>query len=319
MTAATRAAGTRTTAGSARQARVAGGRRDGSPLTPLLFLAPFLVLFITFVVLPAVYGVWVSFHDYDYLLPHQPWNDFANYVNLFLPGSRDGADFWSSMINTGIFTVVSVPFLVTIPMGLAMLLNRRFPGRTFFRAAFFAPYVLGVAVVGVLFRFILDPSFGLLNFYLDQLGIAHWIPWTTQLPWAWISLVAMTVWWTLGFNAIIYLAGLQDIPADRYEAADVDGATAWRKFVSITLPSLRPVLVFVLTLTILASANMFGQAFLVTKGAPANETRTAIMYIANVGLSQYRQGAAAAMSYILALILILISLVNFRLLRERER
>jgi multiple sugar transport system permease protein len=319
MTAATRAAGSRTTAGPARQARVAGGRRDGSPFTPLLFLAPFLILLVTFVVLPAVYGVWVSFHDYDYLLPHQPWNDFANYINLFLSGSRDGADFWSSMINTGIFTVVSVPFLVTIPMGLAMLLNRRFPGRTFFRAAFFAPYVLGVAVVGVLFRFILDPSFGLLNFYLDKLGIAHWIPWTTQLPWAWISLVAMTVWWTLGFNAIIYLAGLQDIPADWYEAADVDGATAWRKFVSITLPSLRPVLVFVLTLTILASANMFGQAFLVTKGAPANETRTAIMYIANVGLSQYRQGAAAAMSYILALILILISLVNFRLFRERER
>jgi multiple sugar transport system permease protein len=290
----------------------------GRGITPLLFLAPYLVLFIGFVAIPAVYGIWISLHDYDYLLPNQPWSGLANYTNLFTADSRDGADFWHSMLATGIFTVISVPFLVVCPLGIAILLNRKFPGRTFFRAVFFAPYVLGVAVVGVLFRFLLDPNIGMLNFYLEKLGIGNAIPWTTQLPWAWISLVAMTVWWTLGFNAIIYLAGLQDIAPELYEAAGVDGAGAWRKFVSVTLPGLRPVLLFVLTLTILASANMFGQSFLVTQGAPANDTRTAIMYIADVGLSQYRQGAAAAMSYILAAILIGISLLNFRLFRQRD-
>ncbi len=298
--------------------RKAGPASSARSYTPYLFLAPYLVLFVGFVAIPAVYGIWISLHDYDYLLPKQPWSGLSNYINLFTANSRDGADFWQSMAVTGIFTLISVPFLVAVPLGVAVLLNRKFPGRTFFRAVFFAPYVLGVAVVGVLFRFLLDPNIGMLNFYLDKVGIGRAIPWTTQLPWAWISLVAMTVWWTLGFNAIIYLAGLQDIAPELYEAADVDGASAWRKFISITLPGLRPVMLFVLTLTILASANMFGQSFLLTQGAPANETRSAIMFIANVGLSQYRQGAAAAMSYILAVILIGISLLNFRLFRQKD-
>jgi multiple sugar transport system permease protein len=217
-----------------------------------------------------------------------------------------------------IFTVFSVPLLVTIPLGIAMLLNRKFPGRTFFRAVFFTPYVLGVAVVGVLFRFLLDPTIGLLNFYLGKLGLPDQTPWTTQVPWAWVGLVGMTVWWTLGFNAIIYLAGLQEISPELYEAAEVDGATAWQKFRNVTLPGLRPVLLFVMTLTILASANMFGQSWLVTKGAPDNATRTAIFYISQVGLQQYRQGVAAAMSYVVAIILICVSLLMFRLFRQRD-
>jgi multiple sugar transport system permease protein len=292
-------------------------RRTGRA-TPYLFLAPFAVLFIGFILIPAVYGFWISLHDYDYLLPHQPWVGLRNYTDLFSAGSRDGKDFWQSIRATSVFTVLSVPFLVVCPLGIAVLLNRAFPGRTFFRAVFFTPYVLGVAVVGVLFRFLLDPNIGMVNFYLDKLGLAQDIPWTTQLPWAWISLVAMTVWWTLGFNAIIYLAGLQDISPELYEAARVDGASPAQQFRYITLPGLRPVLLFVMTLTILASANMFGQSFLITKGAPGTSTRTAIMYISQVGLAQYRQGAAAAMSYIVAVILIGISLLNFRVFRSSQ-
>jgi multiple sugar transport system permease protein len=178
--------------------------------------------------------------------------------------------------------------------------------------------VLGVAVVSVLFRYLLDPNIGVVNHYLHDLGIDRAIPWTTQLPWAWISLVSMTVWWTLGFNSIIYLAGLQDISPDLYDAADIDGATPWQKFRNVTLPGLRPVMLFVTTVTILASANMFGQSLLMTNGAPANETRTAVFFISQVGLRQYRQGAAAAMSYIFAVILVIISLINFRLFRGSQ-
>jgi multiple sugar transport system permease protein len=286
--------------------------------TPYLYLTPYAVLFAAFIVLPAVYGIWISLHNYDFLLPRKPWVGLANYKSLFEPGGRDSSEFWHSMEASGIFTVFSVPFLVVLPLLVAMLLNRRFHGRTFFRALFFAPYVLGVAVVGVLFRYLLDPNIGVVNYYLDKLGISHQIPWTTQLPWAWVSLVAMTVWWTLGFNAIIYLAGLQDISPELYEAARVDGATGWQQFRFVTLPGLRPVLLFVLTLTILASANMFGQSFLVTKGAPGTSTKTAIMYISQVGLGQYRQGAAAAMSYIVAVLLIGISILNFRFLRSQQ-
>lgn len=292
--------------------------RTSGRATPYLFLLPYGVLFIGFIAIPAVYGIWISLHDYDYLLPHQPWVGLQNYTDLFKSGSRDGADFWQSMQATLIFTVASVPFLVVVPLGVALLLNRKFPGRTFFRAIFFTPFVLGVAVVGVLFRFLLDPNIGVVNHYLHNVGVDRNIPWITQLPWAWISLVSMTVWWTLGFNAIIYLAGLQDISPELYDAADVDGASAWQKFRSVTLPGLRPVMLFVTTVTILASANMFGQALLVTNGAPANETRTAVFYISQVGLRQYRQGAAAAMSYIFAIILVIISLINFRLFRTTQ-
>jgi multiple sugar transport system permease protein len=301
-------------AGRTRRKKIRGSGRA----TPYLFLLPYAVLFIGFIAVPAVYGIYISLHDYDYLLPHQPWVGWKNYTDLFKSGSRDGADFWQSMRATLIFTLCSVPLLVVIPLAVALLLNRKFPGRTFFRAIFFTPFVLGVAVVGLLFRFLLDPNIGVLNHYLHSAGVSRNIPWLTQLPWAWISLVSMTVWWTLGFNAIIYLAGLQDISPELYEAADIDGAGAWGKFRNVTLPGLRPVMLFVTTVTILASANMFGQALLVTNGAPANGTRTAIFYISQVGLRQYRQGAAAAMSYIFAIILVLISLVNYRFFRANR-
>lgn len=303
---------------AARPARRSRKIRTSGRATPYLFLLPYAVLFLGFVGIPAVYGFWISLHDYDYLLPHQPWVGFKNYTTLFQSGSRDGADFWQSMRATLIFTVTSVPLLVVLPLGVAVLLNRKFPGRTFFRAVFFTPFVLGVAVVGVLFRYLLDPNIGVINHYLHDFGIDHNIPWTTQLPWAWISLVGMTVWWTLGFNSIIYLAGLQDISPDLYDAAAIDGAGPWQRFRSVTLPGLRPVMLFVTTVTILASANMFGQSLLMTNGAPANETRTAVFYISQVGLRQYRQGAAAAMSYIFAIVLVIVSLINFRLFRGSQ-
>jgi multiple sugar transport system permease protein len=126
------------------------------------------------------------------------------------------------------------------------------------------------------------------------------------------------VWWTCGFNAVIYLAGLQDIPAELYEAATMDGATAWDRFRHVTLPGLRPVLLFVITTTILASANMFGQSYLITQGAPGNETRTVVSYIVERGLGQNDAGRAAAMSIALTLMLIVVSMANFRIFRYRE-
>jgi len=280
-------------------------------------MAPYLVLFITFIAIPAVYGIWISLHNYDYLLPGKPWVGLGNYVDLFTPGTSTSGPFWQSMEATGKFTLYSVPLLIVIPLLVALILNRKFPGQAFFRAVYFAPYVLGVAVIGILWRYILDPNVGLLNYYLGLLGIEQ-IPWITALPWAWVSLVGVTVWWTLGFNAVIYLAGLQDIDPALYDAAKVDGANRWQRFLNVTMPGLRPVLLFVVTVTILASANMFGQAYIITQGAPGEETTTAIMYIAETGLRQFNMGVAAAMSYVLALALLLISVVNFAVFRNRE-
>jgi multiple sugar transport system permease protein len=285
---------------------------------PYLFLAPYLLLFSVFIVAPAVYGVWVSLHDWDYLLAGKPWVGLQNYVDLFTPGTITSGPFWNGMQATAIFTLFSVPLLLVLPLAVALILNQKFLGRNFFRAVYFAPYVLGVAVIGVLWQFLLDPNIGVVNYYIEKLGAPENIAWTTSLPWAWIGLVGATVWWTLGYNAVIYLAGLQDIPRELYEAAKVDGASRWGRFRNVTLPGLRPVLVFVVTITILASANMFGQSWLITEGAPGNETRSVIMLIAQEGLRSFRMGSAAAMSFVLAFFLLLISLVNFAVFRERK-
>jgi len=287
------------------------------PLTPYLLLAPYLLLLLVFVVGPAFFGVWISLHDWDFMLPAKPFVGLQNYRDLFDSTSVTFIQFWHGMQATAIFTVASVPFLILIPLGIALMLNRKFRGMVFFRAMIFAPFVLGIAVIGVLFNYLLDAQFGLINGFLALFGIPA-IGWTQTLPWAWVALVGMTVWWTLGFNCVIYLAGLQEIPRDQYEAASIDGAGAWGKFVHVTMPGLRNVMVFTITTTILASANMFGQSYLVTNGGPGDSTRTAIMVMTQEGLRNFKMGSASAMSYMLAIALAIVSIINFALLRERR-
>jgi multiple sugar transport system permease protein len=297
---------------------VSATRRGGS-LTAWLFLAPYLVLFGGFVLLPILFGLWISLHNWDFTLPGKPFVGLDNYTALLDPDSVSFEPFWNSMKATGIFTLFTVPVLIVVPLAVALVMNEKFRGRDVFRAIYFAPYVLGVAVIGVLWTFLLDANIGFVNYYLEKIpGVKENIAWTTSLPWGWIALVGVTVWWTLGYNAVIYLAGLQDIPRELYEAAKVDNAGRWSRFRHVTLPGLRPVLVFVVTVTILASANMFGQALLITQGAPGNETRTAIMFIFQEGLRDFRMGSAAAMSYVLALFLLAISLITFAVFRERK-
>ena len=293
-------------------------RAPRDDLAAWLFLLPYLALFIAFVLAPIVLGLWMSLHSWDFTLPNKPFVGLENYRDLLDPSSVSFDPFWDSMRATGIFTLFSVPFLLVIPLGVALLMNQRFRGRTAVRALFFAPYVLGVAVVGVVWRFLLDTNIGAINAMLGAVGLPDSTAWLSSLPAAWVSLVGVTVWWTLGFNAIIYLAGLQDIPAELYDAAKVDGATSWQSFRHVTLPGLRPVTVFVTMVTIIASANMFGQSYVMTDGAPGEQTRTAIFYIAENGLRNFAMGQAAAASWILTLTLILLSLLVFWALRDRS-
>jgi multiple sugar transport system permease protein len=292
-------------------------RRRNQPVA-WLFLAPYLILFGAFVLLPIGLGLWISLHAWDFTLPGKPFVGLDNYADLVDPDSLAFERFWNAMRATGIFTLFSVPLLIVVPLAVALVMNQRFRGRNVFRAVFFAPYVLGVAVVGVMWRFLLDTNIGVVNYLMGVVGLPDKVAWLSSVPAAWFALVGVTVWWTLGFNAVIFLAGLQDVPSDLYEAAEMDGANAWQKFRHVTIPGLRPVLIFVLMITIIASANMFGQSFIMTNGQPGRETRTAIFYIAETGLQQFQMGAAAAASWILTLALMLVSALVFWLFRERE-
>ncbi len=288
-----------------------------SPLTAYLFLAPYLALFVLFVLAPVLYGLWISLHEWDFLLPGKPFVGLQNYIDLFTPGTTTSGPFWQSMRATAIFTVLSVPLLVVLPLLIAVLLARKFPGRNFFRAVIFAPYVLGVAVIGILWRYLLDPNVGVLASFLDRVGIDS-PPWLTDTPWVRGALDIPTIWWTLGYNMVIFLAGLQDISRELYEAAEMDGASPVQQFRNVTLPGLRPITIFVVTITLLASANLFGQSYIITQGQPGVETRSAIMQIAEEGLGRFNMGSSAAMSTILTLSLLLVSLAMLALTRERN-
>lgn len=281
-------------------------------------MAPYLVLFTVFVLAPIAYGLWISLHDYDFTLPAKPFVGLDNYSGLFDGTSPFADPFWLSMRATWLFALLSVPLLLVVPLAVALLMNARFRGRTAFRALFFAPYVLGVAVVSVLWRYLLDTNIGLVNHYLGSIGLPDATAWLTTLPHAWTSLVFVTVWWTLGFNAVIYLAALQDISPELYEAARVDGAGGWQRFWNVTLPGLRPVLLFVTSVTLIASVNMFGQSWLMTQGGPGTETRTAIYQIADTGLTNFTSGAASAMSMLFTISLVVVNAFVFLAFRERE-
>ena len=292
-------------------------RRRFSP-APYLFILPHLIFFAVFVGWPFFFGLIISTFNYDYLRPERTqFVGLDNYLQLFQPNSVTFPLFWNALINTAIFVLISVPPLVVIPLLLAVLLNTKTPGRNLFRAVYFAPWVLSVTVVALIWWWIFQSQGGLINYYLSSLGLPS-PRWLSTLPWAWIAILVATVWWTMGFNMVILLAALQDIPESLYEAASIDGANALQSFFKITLPLLQPVMAFIITISIIASFNLFGQPFLMTRGGPPNPTggggtEPIMMRIYIEGFVRSFQGIGAAMSFTVAAIMIVISLLNFRL------
>jgi multiple sugar transport system permease protein len=290
---------------------------------PYLFILPHLLFFALYLGYPFFNGLYTSFLNYDYLRPNNTsFVGLQNYINLFSRGTVQFAEFWNALINTLEFVVISVPPLIIIPLILAILLNTKTPGRNIFRAIYFAPWVLSAAVVGLLGFWVFQSQGGLVNYYLSDLGITP-PRWLSSMPWAWGAILATTVWWISGFNMIILLAALQDIPEQLYEASSIDGATSFQAFWSITLPLLRPVMVFIITITIISSFNLFAQPFFMTNGGPAQAggggaTEPIMLRIYREGFERNRQGSAAAMSFVVAAIMMLFSFINFRVFRTRE-
>jgi multiple sugar transport system permease protein len=301
--------------GGARRASTDRRRRIGEKwYVPYLFILPHLLIFLLMIGYPFIYGLWISFLDADVFSgSNAEFVGVDNYRQLFDPGNRQFERFWQTLTNTVIFVILSVPTLILIALGLAAILNAKFQGRTFFRAVYFAPWTLSVAVVGLLWFWILQSRGGLVVdifgwFGLDSPG------WLSQQPWAWLSILIATVWWTIGFNTIILLAGMQAISADLYEAASIDGANKWQQFRNITLPSLRPILLLVITLQIIASFNLVGQPQIITNGGPPTaQTTPVLLHLYNIGFrSPFDLGLAAAMAVVVAAVMVVVSVVNFR-------
>lgn len=284
--------------------------------TPYLFIAPHFLIFAAFVLYPFFLGIWISVHDSS-SLRDGPFVGIAQYLKVFDPSSIHFPRFWNSVWNTVLFVLMSVPLLVSVGLLLATLLNQNIRGRNVFRAIYFVPWTLSVAVVGLTWWWLFNSNAGFIPLILESVvgGSPNWL---ASNPWAWFTILISTLWWTIGFNTIIFLAGMQGISADLYEAASVDGATRWQQFRYITLPSLRPILLLVVTLQILASFQLIGQPQIITGGGPPSflggETAPVLLHIYQTGFEGRRElSFAAAMAIVVAAMMIVVSVINFRL------
>lgn len=268
------------------------------------FALPYMILFVIFLIIPIVWGLWMSFTNQSLASTNSKFVGLGNYAEAFT-----SPDMWSSLWNTVFFTLISSIPLVIISFLLAYLVVTGLPGQWLWRLTFFAPYLLPVSVVTAMWGMMFANDFGLINGILANLGMEQ-IGWLSEKQVAMWSIAITTVWWTIGFNFLLYLSALQNIPDAVYEAAQVDGANAWRRLTSVTLPMMRPTTVLIVLLQILASLKVFDQIFLLTAGGPDGATRSIIQYIYDQGFSGYRVGYASAVSYIFFAMIVVVSLIQ---------
>jgi multiple sugar transport system permease protein len=301
------------------------GRGTARPASPIVqrerrddrtawgFLAPFLVLYVLFVIGPTVYAVILSFFNGSLVKPGLgTFAGLGNYAEAV-----ESSEFWSSLWHTIYFTILTTPPLVILAFVFALLADRTVRGRWFFRFAFFVPYVLPSAVMAMIWIWIYTPALGLAEGWLKAIGITA-PTWLGDPHWAMPSVAIATVWWTLGFNFVLYLAGLQDIPRELYEAASIDGAGPVQQIRRITIPMLGRTTTLVVVLQVIASLKIFDQIYLMTSGGPNFSTIPTLEYIYDQSFTNMRIGYGSAVSMLLFLVILAVSFVWFGIVRRQE-
>ena len=276
-----------------------------------LFLAPFAIFFVLFLVWPIIYMIIGSFFNTS--IVKSGFGSFAGFDNYHEMLTKK--DFWDSIWHTIYFTILTTIPLVILAFVFAILANRVRHGQWFYRLAFFVPFILPSASIALIWIFIYTPITGLLPVIQTWLGRTAPLPVLGTQNLAMIGIAITTIWWTIGFNFIIYLAGLQDIPRELYEAAAVDGASPWQQIRRITIPLLSRTTTLVLLLQIIASLKIFDQVYLMTAGGPGTSTQVTLGLITNTSFTDYRVGAASAAS-VLFFILIVVIAALFQLVQR---
>ena len=298
-------------AGGAVRAR---GSRHGRWTAPGMLL-PFGVFYVVFLLGPLVYTAVAGFFGGSLVKGGLGrWVGLKNYREAL--GS---ADFWSSLGHTFYFTLLTTVPLVLIALVLALLADRFARGRWFFRLAFFAPFMLPSAVISLLFMWIFADEIGLAQGVVKWFGVETPPSWLGDPDWAMISVAAATVWWTVGFNFVLYLAALQEIPAEVHEAAAMDGAGPWQRLRLVVVPMLGRATTLVAVLQLVASLKVFDQIYMMTSGGPDDSTRPSLLYIYQTGFTDGRTGYASTVSLLLFVVILLVSLVWFAMVRRTEK
>ncbi len=277
---------------------------------PVLFLVPGCALITLVVVYPALKALALSFTDFNMITPARPVG-WANYVRLW-------ADpfFWSALKNTLTYLAVVVPVLVVLPIFIALLVNRALPGLAFFRAAIYLPVITSLVVSGLVWKWVYEEK-GLLNHFLLATGITDTpVAFLTDPGNALFSVMAVTAWSGLGYYMVIYLAGLQAIPRQLYEVAEVEGVSRWQQTLHITIPLLKPQIALVAVMSSIGAMKVFEEVYVMTQGGPLDSTKTLVFYLYESAFVDFEMGYAAAIGVVLFGITLVLSLINLRLLRS---
>ena len=287
-------------------------RRD---LTGWAFALPFVLVFAIFLLGPVIASMVLSFTNFGLRDLRNPlgvsFTGLSNYAALLADGR-----FWTSLFNTAYFVVIGVPLTLVLGLGAAMALDRGIDKfRTLFRVGYYLPVVTSIVAIAVVWRFVLNPDLGLINMTLAQLGIQG-PDWLGNPSLAMPSIIAMASWRNLGFAMIVFLAGLQGIPRSLYEAAAIDGANRWQAFRNVTLPLLRPTMLFIVVITTIGYLQLFEEPFVMTGGGPLDRTLSISMYMYQQGFTFFHQGYAAAIAWVLFLIVAAVAFIQFRVLRS---
>jgi multiple sugar transport system permease protein len=275
------------------------------------FVAPALLVIAVFFFLPIVAAFLISLTDFDIYaladLANLRFVGFGNYLKLLQTPS-----FWQALGNTLYFVAVGVPLSIGTSLGAALLLHSRLARfKPFFRTALFAPVVTTLVAVAVIWRYLFNTRYGLLNYALGGLGIDP-IDWLGDPHWAMPAIILFAVWKNFGYNMIIFLAGLQSIPEELYEAARIDGASVWRQFASVTLPMLSPVVMLVGILTIAGYFQLFAEPYVMTQGGPLQSTVSVLYFMYEEGFKWWNLGSASAVAFVLFLLIFAVTALQLR-------
>lgn len=277
-----------------------------------LFVAPSLLVIAVFVISPILQALWMSLHDWSFLNPDQPFIGATNYREAL-----EDLRFWNALRVTLIYTLATVPIGVALSLAVALALNERIPAANWLRGAYFFPAISSLAVMAIVWDFLVDPRIGVVAQWLGAIGISS-PDWLRDPAWALPTVAAVGVWKNLGFNMVILLAGLQGIPEVTYEAAAIDGAGWWARFRHITVPGLRHTLLFVVVISMIASLQVFDQVYVMTRGGPVFTTESLVTYMYHQAFELFRMGYAAALASILFVLIMIVSAAQLVLFRYRD-
>ncbi|MFL5557443.1 MAG: carbohydrate ABC transporter permease [Gemmatimonadaceae bacterium] len=280
-----------------------------------LFAAPALILIFVFFFLPVGASLLLSVTDFDIYAVGDPSNarfiGSANYSRLL-----HSPEFWKALKNTFIFALVGGPLTVGASLAAALLVNAKLARfRGFFRTVYFIPFVTTLVAVSVVWRYMYHPQYGLIDYALAKVGVKG-PDWLGDPHWALAAIILMSVWKNFGYNMLIFIAGLQAIPQDLYDAAEIDGAGPVRRFSAVTLPLLGPTLLFVGVITMIGYFQLFSEPYVMTQGGPLRATTSVVLMMYEEGFRWWRMGYAAAIAFVLFVVILIATLVQFRLQKE---